>query len=119
MRARTADPSNPRAGATFARWNGTYDYPTADAYVQNVADLVELRVKALDDATAFRLTFNSMTDPKLVGTTIALGSSPAPQAFPHGANVVAPGPVLPHRPRPHRRPPRCRLERSRSRLRHR
>jgi hypothetical protein len=86
----TADPNDPRAGATFARWDGTYDYPTADAYVENLADLVELRAKALDDATAFRLTFNSMTDPKLVGTTIALGKSPTPQAFPHGANVVAP-----------------------------
>ncbi len=85
-----ADSANPRAGATFARWNGTYDYPTADAYVQNVADLVELRVKTLGDATAFRLTFNSMTDPKLVATTIALGSSRSPQAFPHGANVAAP-----------------------------
>ena len=86
----TADPNDPRAGATFARWDGTYDYPSSAAYAENVADLVELRVKALDDATAFRLTFNSMTDPQLVGTTIALGSSPTAQAFPHGANVVAP-----------------------------
>ena len=86
----TAGSNNPRSGATFARWNGTYAYPTAPAYAQNVADLVELRVKALDDATAFRLTFNSMTDPKLVGTTIALGSSPTPEAFPHDANVSAP-----------------------------
>jgi dienelactone hydrolase len=86
----TPDPGDPRAGATFARWDGTYDYPADPAYVQNVADLVELRVKALEDVTAFRLTFNSMTDPKLVGTTIALGDSSAPQEFPHGANVVAP-----------------------------
>jgi hypothetical protein len=85
-----ADPGDPRASATFARWDGTYDYPTDDAYVQNVADLVELRVKALEASTAFRLTFNSMTDPKLVGTTIALGDSSQPQEFPHGANVVAP-----------------------------
>jgi hypothetical protein len=35
-----ADPGDPRASATFARWDGTYDYPTDDAYVQNVADLV-------------------------------------------------------------------------------
>ncbi len=58
--------------------------------MQNVADLVELRVKALDESTAFRLTFNSMTDPQLVGTTIALGSSPTSVDFPHGANVAAP-----------------------------
>lgn len=84
------DPADPKGSATFARFNGTYSYPSDPAYAQNAADLVELRVKPLDTETAFRLTFNSMTDPELVGATIAIGDSSEPQAFPHGANVAAP-----------------------------
>jgi predicted esterase len=85
-----ADPNDPRGDGTFARFDGTYSYPSDHAYVGNLADLVELRVKALRAATAFRLTFNSMTDPGLVGTTIAIGNSAEPQEFPHAANVQAP-----------------------------
>ncbi len=83
-------PGDPRGSATFARFNGTYSYPLDEKYEQNAADLVELRVKPLATQTAFRLTYNSMTDPELVGTTIAIGDSAEPQPFPHGANVVAP-----------------------------
>ena len=86
----TADPDDPKSGATFARFNGTYSYPTDPKYAQNVADLLELRVRPLARATAFRLTFNSMTDPELVGTTIAIGDSAEPREFPHGAAVSAP-----------------------------
>ena len=36
-------------------------------YANNAADLVELRVKPLADATAFRVTLNTLKDPSLVG----------------------------------------------------
>jgi hypothetical protein len=84
------DPADPKGGATFARFNGTYSYPLDEAYHQNAADLLELRVKPLAGQTAFRITYNSMSDPELVATTIAIGDSATPQPFPHGANVVAP-----------------------------
>jgi hypothetical protein len=74
----------------FARPLGTYTYPTAPQYAANAADLVELRVKPLADATAFRITLNTMVEPDLAATTIAIGDSPAPRAFPHGANASAP-----------------------------
>ncbi|WP_328346403.1 hypothetical protein [Streptomyces violaceus] len=67
-----------------------YTYPKDPVYRSNAADLVELRARPLPDATAFRLTFNTMTDPDLVATTIALGDSPTPVAAPFGANTVMP-----------------------------
>lgn len=85
------DPSDARtAGDTFSQPNGTYTYPTAPAYAGNAADLVELRVKPTAGATAFRITLNTMKDPSLVATTIAIGESAEPQQFPHGANATAP-----------------------------
>jgi hypothetical protein len=85
------DPGDPRAGSdTFSRANGSYLYPTDPAYANNAADIVELRIRPLKNSTAFRITYNSMTNPGLVASTIALGSSPQPVAFPHGANVKAP-----------------------------
>jgi len=85
------DPEDPRSGDdTFSQPNGTYTYPTAPEYAQNAADLVELRVKPLADATAFRLTLNTMLDPELVASTIAIGDSALPVPFPHGANASAP-----------------------------
>lgn len=94
-----ADPNDPRrhpggntsAGDLFSLPNGTYTYPTDPAYGNNAADLVELRLRPLADATAFRLTLNTLHDPELVATTIVLGSSAAPVPLPHGANTVAPG----------------------------
>ena len=85
------DPSDPRSGDdTFSGANGTYTYPSDRAYADNAADLVELRVKPLADATAFRLTLNTLKDPEKVAATIAIGSSAAPLPFPHGANATAP-----------------------------
>ena len=78
-------------GSVFSYASGTYQYPTDPAYADDAADLVEFRVKPLADATAFRLTFNSMKDPSLVGTTIAFGGQPGtPVPWPYGANVKAP-----------------------------
>src|SRR5215217_1230285 len=85
------DPSDPRAGDdTFSGPNGTYTYPSDPVYADNAADLVELRVKPLADATAFRLTLNTLNDPEKVAATIAIGGSPTPLPFPHGANATAP-----------------------------
>ena len=74
----------------FSPWKGTFTYPDDPAYARNAADLVELRVKPLADATLFRVTLNTLTDPALVGFTIALGSSPTPLPWPHGAGVSSP-----------------------------
>ncbi|HEX6460275.1 MAG TPA: glucodextranase DOMON-like domain-containing protein [Thermoleophilaceae bacterium] len=85
------DPGDPRlSGDSFSMPNGTYTYPTDPAYAGNAADLVELRVKPTAGATAFRITLNTMKDPSLVATTIAIGDSDQPQQFPHGANATAP-----------------------------
>lgn len=74
----------------FSRANGTYSYPTDPVYAGNAADFVEIRVKELKDATAFRVTLNSLIDPERVAFTIAIGDSGEPRPFPHGANVSAP-----------------------------
>ena len=85
------DPGDPRTGAdTFSTPSGTYTYPSAPQYADNAADLVELRVKPVAGATAFRLTLNTLLDPDAVAATIAIGSSAVPMTFPHGANATAP-----------------------------
>lgn len=91
-KAAARDTSDPRSGDDdFSAPNGTYTYPTnVKRYRNNVADLVEMRVKAKRRSTLFRLTFNSMTKPSLVATTIALGDSAAPVELPFGANASAP-----------------------------
>src|SRR3954469_24028434 len=70
------------AGDSFSAPNGTYTYPSNAAYGMNAADLVELRVKPFADHTAFRITLNTMKDPSLVGTTIAIGSPPRTRELP-------------------------------------
>jgi hypothetical protein len=47
----------------FAAKAGTLTYPTDPAFVGNAADLVELRVRPTSDATALRVTLNSLVDP--------------------------------------------------------
>jgi dienelactone hydrolase len=88
----TTDPGDPKtAGNLFSKHNGTYTYPTDPAYANNAADLVELRVKPLRRATAFRVTLNTLKDPALVAVSIAIGGKEGePQDFPFGANVAAP-----------------------------
>src|SRR5437588_6509712 len=71
-----------RAISALSQPYGTLTYPTDPAYAGNAADLVELRVKPLADATAFRLTLNTMTDPSLVAATIAIGDSAVPLPLP-------------------------------------
>jgi pimeloyl-ACP methyl ester carboxylesterase len=73
----------------------TYRYPTDPAYRNNAADIVEVRLKPLDDATAIRITYNTMVDPRLVATTVALGGDPnTPVDVPHGANTKMPAQVF-------------------------
>src|SRR3954470_628741 len=86
------DPADPRtAGNLFSKPNGTYTSPTDPKYANDAADIVELRVKPLANATAFRLTMNTMKDPSLIGISMAIGGGPAVALpFPHGANTKAP-----------------------------
>ncbi len=104
-KAISRDPGDPRvSGDSFSAPNGTYTYPTAPAYADNAADLVELRVKPLANATAFRLTLNTMKKPSLVATTIAIGDlCPASPLSPRRPCEGA-GEQVPHRPRLARRP---------------
>src|SRR4051794_7072015 len=88
----TSDPNDPRtAGNLFSKQNGTYTYPTNKAYANNAADFVELRVRPLSTATAFRVTLNTLKDPSRVAFSIGIGGKKGkPHDFPFGANVKAP-----------------------------
>ena len=90
--ARGRDPNDARfPGNVFSQPNGTYTYPTGAAYANNAADFVELRVKPLAGATAFRVTLNTMKDPSLVAFSIAIGGTAGvPLPFPHAAGASAP-----------------------------
>ena len=86
------DPFDPKAGGNlFSKPNGTYTYPTDARYANDAADFVELRVRPLRSATAFRVTFNTLKDPSLIAFSIAIGSGGGEaRPFPFGANVSAP-----------------------------
>ncbi|HEX2234531.1 MAG TPA: hypothetical protein VHG69_14330, partial [Thermoleophilaceae bacterium] len=86
------DPEDPFSLEDFAfsPKHGTLTYPTHEAYANNAADFVELRVKPLADATGFRVTFNTLIEPERTAFTIALGSSDSPVDWPHGAGVSSP-----------------------------
>ena len=87
-----SDPGDPRAsGDLFSKPDGTYTYPTGPGYADNAADLVEFRVKPTARATAFRVTLNTLQNPRLIAFSIAIGGhSGRTFSFPYGANVVAP-----------------------------
>jgi predicted esterase len=86
------DPNDPRRlSAVSSQAGGTYTYPLDPRYGNNAADLVELRVKPLDDATAFRVTLNTLIDVSVPAFSIAIGGAgTVTHPFPYGANVVAP-----------------------------
>jgi hypothetical protein len=86
------DPNTPwdEGSFTFSPPGGTFTYPSGPGYANNAADLVEFRVKPLADATAFRVTLNTLVDPSKVAFTIALGSSSSTRAWPDGAGVSSP-----------------------------
>jgi hypothetical protein len=82
---------DPTGGDTFSEPDGTYTYPTGVGYDENAANLVELRVKPLGKATAFRIGLNTLEDPNLIATAIAIGGTEGiTHPFPFGANVSAP-----------------------------
>jgi hypothetical protein len=82
---------NPSGGDTFSEPDGTYTYPTGAGYDENAANLIELRVRPKLKATAFRITLNTLENPDLVATAIAIGGTPGEtHPFPFGANVSAP-----------------------------
>ena len=91
----TPDPNSPYGPSThlYSPAFGTYTYPTDKRYADNAADLVELRVKPLRDATAFRITLNTLVDPSRTAATIALGEGPS-RAWPYGAGVSSPSSVF-------------------------
>jgi hypothetical protein len=86
------DPNDPRtSGNAFSPPNGTYTYPTGPGYNGDAADLVEFRARPLADATAFRVTLNTLLDPALAAFTIAAGGTgSALAAYPHGAQSNGP-----------------------------
>jgi hypothetical protein len=78
-------------GDLFSAPDGTYDYPSGPGYDENAANLIELRVKPKLKATTFRITLNTLENPNLVATAIAIGGTPGEtHPFPFGANVSAP-----------------------------
>jgi hypothetical protein len=112
------DPNDPRANAAanlFSKPNGTYTYPTASGYANNAADLVEFRAKPTARATAFRITLNTLKNPRLIAFSVAIGGRPGhARPFPDGANVSAPaslfltvhpGPSCAHKQCHHGSPP--------------
>jgi hypothetical protein len=82
---------DPSGGDTFSEPDGTYTYPTGPGYDENAANLIELRVRPKAKATAFRIGLNTLEDPSLVATALAIGGTPGEtHPFPFGANVSAP-----------------------------
>ena len=85
------DPNDPYgpSGHLYSPAGGSFTYPTDKVYANNSADLVELRVRPLAAATAFRVTLNTLQDAARSAFTIALGSGAA-SGWPHGAGVTSP-----------------------------
>jgi poly(3-hydroxybutyrate) depolymerase len=78
------------AGATA----GDVQYPTADRYGGNAADLVELRIKPTADAIVYRVTLNTAraADAAVVGIGVDTDrSGGSPVEWPYGAGVSSPG----------------------------
>jgi pimeloyl-ACP methyl ester carboxylesterase len=87
----TSNPEDRSGGDLFSAPDGTYDYPSGAHYDENAANLIEFRVKRVTKATAFRITLNTLEDPNLVATAIAIGGTEGQShPFPFGANVSAP-----------------------------
>jgi pimeloyl-ACP methyl ester carboxylesterase len=82
---------SPSGGDLFSAPDGTYDYPSGPGYDENAANLIEFRVRRVPKATAFRVTLNTLENPNLIATAIAIGGAEGQShPFPFGANVSAP-----------------------------
>ncbi len=60
----------------------------------NASDFVEIRLKPADTSTAIRVTYNTLLDPEILATTIALGDAVASAALPFGAGGTEPATVF-------------------------
>ena len=87
------DPEDPLGPGNhlFSPKTGSLTYPTDPVFAHNGADLVELRVRALPDATAFRVTLNTLQAPERTAFTIAIADSPKGDQvpWPHAAGVTS------------------------------
>jgi hypothetical protein len=82
---------DPSGGDLFSAPTGTYDYPSGAGYDENAANLIELRVRPSGKVTLFRISLNTLENPSLVATAIAIGGTEGVNhPFPFGANVSAP-----------------------------
>jgi hypothetical protein len=90
--AGTRDPNDPFGVGDhlFSPAAGTMTYPADPVYAHNAADLVELRIRPVPGATAFRVTLNTLKDAERTAFTIALGASTGPRPWPHGAGISSP-----------------------------
>ncbi|MDQ1694955.1 MAG: hypothetical protein QOJ03_308 [Frankiaceae bacterium] len=85
------DPNDPLTQSfLFAAKAGTLTYPTAKAFVNNAADLLEFRAKSLRHATELRVTFTSLITPSRTAFTVALGTSATKHPWPAMAGVTSP-----------------------------
>src|SRR5690348_15467772 len=60
----------------------------------NAADFVEVRVKPLETETAFRITMQTMLDPDIAATTIAMGDGTKAAALSFGAGGTMPATIF-------------------------
>ena len=67
------------------------NYPSGPGYNGNAAEIVEVRVRPLSNATAFRVTLNTRVSPALAAFTIAISTPASATAqYPHGAQSSGP-----------------------------
>lgn len=68
--------------------------PDRQRLAGNAADIVEVRIEPLKQATAIRITLNSMLDPQAAAVTIGLGGGAEARPMPHDAGAVMPADVF-------------------------
>jgi hypothetical protein len=86
--------SSPPGSAVFSPTDGDVFYPTAAAFANNAADLVELRIRPTRRAIVYRVTLNTVVDEDTAAVAIGIdtdrsGGAPAP--WPRGAGISSPG----------------------------
>ncbi|HVV77357.1 MAG TPA: hypothetical protein VHC43_15110 [Mycobacteriales bacterium] len=74
----------------FAAKTGTLTYPTGPAFHNSAADLLEFRVRPTPDATAIRVTLNTLAEPARTAFTVAIGTSSHSVPWPDDAGVQSP-----------------------------
>ena len=69
-------PGGTSGGDLFSKPNGTYTYPTRPRLRRERGRPRRTAGQAAADATAFRITLNTLENPNLVATAIAIGGTP-------------------------------------------